>query len=342
VDEYQDLLRVSVASAGNDHRLGANEAPPAIVSIFVGEELNGILDALEAGSDYHGKERIQMEIGATVLPHFPKDTTDRNRTSPFAFTGNKFEYRMLGSAFSISGPNFILNTAVADVLCQFADQLENSSSFIQDLGALIKKTIKEHKRIIFNGNGYDDAWVKEAERRGLSNLKTTPEAMPCYLSKKNVDALTRHQVLTEQEIHSRYEIFLENYCKTINIEALAMIDIVNQEIIPSVFSYQNDLAKLISRKKSLGKDDFPSQVEEVLLKKLSHLSLILVQRLEALSEQTIAVRSIEDSLELAKAYRDKVFAAMSELRVAVDELEMIVSKKHWTLPTYAEILYSVN
>ncbi|MDR1204840.1 MAG: glutamine synthetase III [Peptococcaceae bacterium] len=342
VDEYQDLLRVSVASAGNDHRLGANEAPPAIVSIFVGEELNDILDALEAGSDYHGKERIQMEIGATVLPHFPKDTTDRNRTSPFAFTGNKFEYRMLGSAFSISGPNFILNTAVADVLCQFADQLEHSSNFMQDLGALIKKTIKEHKRIIFNGNGYDDAWVKEAERRGLSNLKTTPEAMPCYLSKKNVDALTRHQVLTEQEIHSRYEIFLENYCKTINIEALAMIDIVNQEIIPSVFGYQNELAKLISRKKSLGKDDFPTQVEEVLLKKLSNLSVVLVQRLETLSEQTIAVRSIEDSLESAKAYRDDVFAAMSELRVTVDELEMIVSKKHWTLPTYAEILYSVN
>jgi glutamine synthetase len=342
VDEYQELLRVSVASAGNDHRLGANEAPPAIVSIFVGEELNDILNALEAGSDYHGKERIQMEIGATVLPHFPKDTTDRNRTSPFAFTGNKFEYRMLGSAFSISGPNFILNTAVADVLCQFADQLENSKNFIQDLAALIKKTIKEHKRIIFNGNNYDDAWVEEAANRGLANLKTTPEAMPQYISKKNVNVLTKHQVLTEQEIHSRYEIFLENYCKTINIEALAMVDIVNQEIIPAVFDYQNELAKLISRKKSLDKDVFPTQAEEDLLKKLSDLSIVLVQRLEALSRQTIEVRDIEDSLELAKAYRDKVFAAMSELRVTVDELEMIVSKKHWRLPTYAEILYSVN
>jgi glutamine synthetase len=276
-----------------------------------------------------------------VLPHFPKDTTDRNRTSPFAFTGNKFEYRMLGSAFSISGPNFILNTAVADVLCQFADQLENSKNFMQDLGALIKKTIKEHKRIIFNGNNYDESWVEDAERRGLSNLKTTPEAMPCYISKKNVAVLTKHQVLTEQEIHSRYEIFLENYCKTINIEALAMIDLVNQEIIPAVFGYQNELVKLISRKKSLGKDEFPAQAEEALLRKLSDLSGVLVQRLEALSQQTIAVRDIEDTLELAKAYRDRVFTAMSELRVVVDELEMIVSKKYWSLPTYAEILYSV-
>jgi glutamine synthetase len=342
VDEYQDLLRVSVASAGNDHRLGANEAPPAIVSIFVGEELNDILDALEAGSDYHGKERIQMEIGATVLPHFPKDTTDRNRTSPFAFTGNKFEYRMLGSAFSISGPNFILNTAVADVLCQFADQLENSKNFIQDLAAIIKKTIKDHKRIIFNGNNYDDSWVDEAERRGLSNMKTTPEAMPCYISKKNVDVLTKHQVLTEQEIHSRYEIFLENYSKTINIEALAMIDIVNQEIIPAVLAYQNELAKLIVRKKELGTGDFSIFLEEDLLKRISQLSAVLAQRLETLSAQTVDVRGITDSLESAKAYRDRVFSAMSELRVTVDELEMIVSKRHWRLPTYAEILYSVN
>lgn len=341
VDDYQDLLRVSVASAGNDHRLGANEAPPAIVSIFLGEELTEILDALENDTLYVGKGKTLMEIGATVLPHFPKDTTDRNRTSPFAFTGNKFEFRMLGSAFSIAGPNIVLNTIVAEVLRQFADELEQSSDFQSDLSRLIKRTIREHKRIIFNGNGYDPAWVKEAESRGLLNLKTTPEALPAFVLPKNMEMFGRHNVFSEHEIHSRYDILLENYSKTINIEALTMIDMVNKQIIPAVIAYENELAQLIMNKKALG-GEVSASLEEKLLDKISRLADCLGKRLEHLSEQTIAVRDIKDSLELAKAYREKVCTAMSELRLIVDELELLVSSKHWTLPTYAEILNSVN
>lgn len=340
VDEYQDLLRVSVASAGNDHRLGANEAPPAIVSIFLGDELTEILTALENDALYVGKEKTLMEIGATVLPHFAKDTTDRNRTSPFAFTGNKFEFRMLGSTFSTAGPNIVLNTIVADVLSQFADELENSKNFNSDLSKLIKSTIKEHNRIIFNGNGYDDAWVKEAEKRGLSNLKTTPEALPAFIANKNVDLFTKHSVFTKQEIHSRYEILLENYSKTINIEALTMIDIVNKDIIPAVLSYENELAKLVARKKAIS-SEIPASLEQNLLTRISKLSECLAERLNNLSEQTVAVKEIADSLESAVAYRERVFMAMSELRLTVDELETIVSSKHWTIPTYAQILNSV-
>jgi len=341
VDDYQDLLRVSVASAGNDHRLGANEAPPAIVSIFLGDELTEILNALENDTLYVGKGKTLMEIGATVLPHFPKDTTDRNRTSPFAFTGNKFEFRMLGSAFNIAGPIIVLNTIVADVLKQFADELEESKDFRVDLSKLIKRTIKEHKRIIFNGNGYDPDWVKEAERRGLSNLKTTPDALPAFIRPKNVEMFVRHNVFSEHEIHSRYEILLENYSKTINIEALTMMDMVNKYVIPAVIAYQNELAQLVLSKKSLGAD-IPVSLEENLLSKIARLADCLGKRLENLSQQTIAVREIKDKLELARAYREKVCTAMNELRLVVDELELLVSSRHWTLPTYTEILNSVN
>ncbi len=341
VDDYQDLLRVSVASAGNDHRLGANEAPPAIVSIFLGDELNEILNALENNTLYAGKGKTLMEIGATVLPHFPKDTTDRNRTSPFAFTGNKFEFRMLGSAFSIAGPIIVLNTIVAEVLRQFADELENSNDFKSDLNRLIKEAIKRHKRIIFNGNGYDQSWVKEAEDRGLSNLKTTPEALPAFIHPKNVEMFTSHRVFTEHEIKSRYEILLENYSKTINIEALTMIDMVNRQVLPAVLEYESELAELIRSKKAVSAE-ITTYPEEKLLNKIAKLSECLGKRLEHLSEQTIAVRGIKDNLELARAYREKVYMAMNELRLTVDELETLISSKHWNIPTYAEILNSVN
>jgi len=341
VDDYQDLLRVSVASAGNDHRLGANEAPPAIVSIFLGDELTEILNALENDTLYVGKSKTLMEIGVTVLPHFPKDTTDRNRTSPFAFTGNKFEFRMLGSSFSTAGPVIVLNTIVAEVLRQFADELENSNDFNSDLSKLIKRTIKEHKRIIFNGNGYDQSWIEEAERRGLLNLKTTPEALPALIHPKNIELFTRHHVYTENEIHSRYDILLENYSKAINIEALTMIDMVNKQIFPAVLAYENELAELILRKKAVS-SEISTSAEENLLNKIAKLSECLGKRLEHLIEQTIAVREIKDNLELARAYRERVYTAMSELRLVVDELETLVSSKHWKIPTYAEILYSVN
>ena len=340
VDDYQDLLRVSVASAGNDHRLGANEAPPAIVSIFLGEELTEILNALENDTLYTCKGQTLMEIGATVLPHFPKDTTDRNRTSPFAFTGNKFEFRMLGSAFSIAGPIIVLNSIVAEVLSQFADELENSTDFKSDLSKLIKRTIKNHKRIIFNGNGYDASWVEEAERRGLSNLKTTPEALPAFIHPKNVEIFVRHGVFTEHEIHSRYEILLENYSKTIRIEALTMTDMVNKYVIPAVISYQNELAELVLNKKAVNAG-IDTSLEENRLKRISELSVELEKRLGDLAEQTQAVRDITDTLESARAYREKVFAAMNDLREIVDELELITSSKHWTLPTYTDLLYSV-
>ena len=252
VDEYQDLLRVSVASAGNDHRLGANEAPPAIVSMFLGDELTEILEAIETGAAYHDRERHQMEIGATVLPHFPKDSTDRNRTSPFAFTGNKFEFRMLGSAFSIAGPNIVLNTVVAESLRGFADVLENAEDFQSELASLIRKTIGQHKRIIFNGNNYSEDWVHEAERRGLSNLKNTVEALPAFVSDKSVELFARHHVFTPSEIRSRYEILLENYGKMLHIEALTMVDMVKKGIMPACVAYQNDLSQLLCSKKNCG------------------------------------------------------------------------------------------
>jgi len=339
VDQYQDLLRVSVATAGNDHRLGANEAPPAIVSMFLGDELTEILEALETDAAYQDKEHLLMEIGATVLPHFPKDTTDRNRTSPFAFTGNKFEFRMLGSSLSISGPNIILNTAVAEVLREFADILEGSTDFKSDLAALIKKTIRTHKRIVFNGNNYSPEWITEAEQRGLLNLKTTVDALPAFILPKNAEMFQRHHVFTESELHSRYEILLESYCKTLHIEALTMIDLVKKEILPASLSYQKELAALLKDKKDCGLDTVP---EEFLLTKLSTLTGRLYGSLEKLEETVLNRKPLTDTLALAQYYRDAVSGCMTELRLIIDELETLVAKKHWPLPTYGEILYSVN
>lgn len=340
VDEYQDLLRVSVASAGNDYRLGANEAPPAIVSIFLGDELTQIIEAIENGIAYHGKEKHEMEIGVTALPHFPKDTTDRNRTSPFAFTGNKFEFRMLGSAFSVAGPNIVLNTVVAEILREFADALESSQDFTGDLTKLIQDTIRNHKRIIFNGNNYSDEWVLEAKNRGLSNLKTTVEALPAFVAPKSIDVFTRHHVFTETEIHSRYEILLENYSKTLHIEALTMIDMVKKDIIPACISYQNELLQLLNYKKSY--KEFECRLEESLIDKLSKLSTCLIQKLDTLEAAMLETKADKDALCLAKFYRNRVFGAMFELRMIIDELETLVAKKYWPYPTYAEILYSVN
>lgn len=335
VDEYQDLLRVSVASAGNDHRLGANEAPPAIVSMFLGEELTEILEALENGNSYHCKEKHNMEIGVTVLPHFPKDTTDRNRTSPFAFTGNKFEFRMLGSSFSIAGPNIVLNTIVAEILREFADILEGADDFKFELSALIKKTIKEHKRIIFNGNNYSEEWVEEAARRGLSNLKNTVEALPAFISPKSIELFTKHHVFTEKEILSRYDILLENYSKTLRIEAATMIGLVKRDLIPACISYQNELTQLLNMKMSLG--GYKCELEEQLLGKISGLSGQLIERLNKLEQVTADAKAINDVLDLAKYYRDNVLSAMSELRIIVDELESVVAAKYWPLPAYAEM-----
>jgi glutamine synthetase len=339
VDDYQDLLRVSVASAANDHRLGANEAPPAIVSIFLGEELTEILDAIESGKGYKNKERLDMEIGVSVLPHFPKDTTDRNRTSPFAFTGNKFEFRMVGSAFSIGGPNIVLNTIIAEILRQFADALEKSKDFKGDLAALVKKTFSAHKRIIFNGNNYADEWVVEAQRRGLSNLKTTVEALPEFISKKSVELFTKHHVFTETELHSRYEILMESYCKTIHIEALTMVDMVKGEIFPACIDYQNDLTKLFQRKKALG--FFDSSLEEHLMNNIAKLSASLLTKISALESTLLQTKEERDIASQARFYREKVFAAMIELRLTVDELETLVARKHWPFPNYGQILYSV-
>jgi glutamine synthetase len=340
VDDYQNLIRVSAASAGNDHRLGANEAPPAIVSIFLGAELTEILEALESGADYHNKKKHQMEIGVTVLPHFPKDTTDRNRTSPFAFTGNKFEFRMLGSMFSIADPNLVLNTAVAEILRQFADKLEKSKNFKGDLASLIKNTFHEHKRIIFNGNNYSEEWIDEAKKRGLSNLKTTVAALPEFVSKTSVELFTKHRVFTKSELHSRYEILMESYCKTINIEALTMVDMVKREIIPAYINYGNDLANLVDS--ATDSDGLPIiTIEGHLLNKIRKLGISLVKKLEALETALAKCGDEQEILARAKHYRDNVFMAMFDLRMIVDELETLIAKKHWPFPTYAELLYSV-
>jgi glutamine synthetase len=340
VDEYQDLLRVSVAGAGNDHRLGANEAPPAIVSMFLGEELTAILEAIETGSEYHSHDKIQMEIGATVLPHFPKDSTDRNRTSPFAFTGNKFEFRMVGSTFSIAGPNTVLNTIVAESLSIFADKLEKTADFKKDLEELIKATIREHKRIIFNGNNYSEEWVAEAERRGLLNMVTTVEALPTLILPKNIRLFEKHKVYSESEIHSRYEIMLESYCKTIHIEALTMIEMVKKGVVPACVKYQNDISELISRKKKLG--DFPTLMEETMLRKISMLSQTLCRSLEEMEDSILTAKANGDHLAAARFYREIVFNKMSELRLVVDELETLIGSGYWVYPTYSDLLYSVN
>lgn len=341
VDDYQDLLRVSVANAGNDHRLGANEAPPAIVSMFLGDELTEVIEAIENGTDYTDKGKSVMEIGVKVLPKFFKDTTDRNRTSPFAFTGNKFEFRMLGSTFSIAGPNIILNTIVAEELSQFADILEKAENFEEALTALIKDTIVNHKRIIFNGNNYSDEWVEEAERRGLLNLKTTPDALPAFVAPKNLELFTKHHVFSETEQHSRYEILLENYSKTIHIEALTSIDMFKKNIIPAVLGYQNEIAQTATAKKQLN-PTLHCELEEGLLADISRLATSAYTKLATLEQSVLNAKSITDALEMAKYYRETVFINMQCLRTVVDELETLVSDKYWTLPSYGQLLFGVN
>ncbi|MCL2351337.1 MAG: glutamine synthetase III [Firmicutes bacterium] len=367
VDDYQELLRVSAASAGNDHRLGAHEAPPAIVSVFLGDELTGILEAIETGAAYNGAdaplaayssavmepagavkgggEKRPVEIGITALPYFPRDTTDRNRTSPIAFTGNRFELRMVGSAFSIACPNFILNTIVAETLRVFADSLENTADFRRDLTALIRTTIKNHKRVIFNGNNYSAQWAEEAKKRGLSELRTTVDALPAYIQPKNAEVMARHHVLSESEIRSRYQILLDEYAKTIHIEALTMEGLVKREIIPAVLAFERELAALLRDKKAVGEfgRGFGCETEEFLLAKTSELAAALLQRLRALEDGlSDAGARDEDVLARARFHRDVIYGGMAELRVTVDELETLVPKGLWRLPTYAEMLYSVN
>ena len=339
VDEYQDLLRISVASAGNDHRLGANEAPPAIVSMFVGEELEEVLDAIEKGTDYKGGEKQTMEIGVHVLPNFPKDTTDRNRTSPFAFTGNKFEFRMLGSNQSISGPNIVLNTIVAEELKQFADELEGAEDFTKALNDLIRKTIKEHKRIIFNGDGYAESWQIEAEKRGLLNYKTTVEALPHFIDQKNIDLFTSHNVFTEKEMISRTEILLETYSKTINIEALTLNDMVKKQLLPALSTYTADLAAALAAKTAVV-DGIDVSMEESELKELSAAQ----GKLYALScklDKELAEVPGGEALETATYYRDVIFAEMQGMREVIDAAEEKVSSDVWPVPTYSDIIFRV-
>jgi glutamine synthetase len=340
VDEYQDLLRISVASASNDHRLGANEAPPAIVSIFLGEELTDIMGSFENGNVYDPKEKKEMVIGVDVLPSFPKDTTDRNRTSPFAFTGNKFEFRMLGSTLSISGPNVVLNTIIAEELSLFADKLETAGDFKNVLNELIKEVIAQHKRIIFNGNNYSEEWTQEAEKRGLLNLKTTVDALPYFISDKNIKLFTKHEVFTESEIHSRYEILMEGYCKTINIEALTMLEMAKKEIIPAVISYIKDLSDTAVAKKSLS-EDMNCEVEKSLVNKLSSLSCSLYKKTNKLEEDLLNVKDQGSVQEEGEYYRDVVFLDMQELRAVADEIEVLVGEKYWPYPTYGQLLFSV-
>ncbi len=345
VDDYQDLLRISVASAGNDHRLGANEAPPAIVSMFLGDELQGILEALESGTPYGSHAKEKMQIGVTVLPEFSKDTTDRNRTSPFAFTGNKFEFRMLGSQDSIACANTMINTAVADVLCQFADQLEGSKDFQGDLQKLILKTIKDHKRIIFNGNGYDDAWVKEAEKRGLMNLKSAPEANHHLCDEKNLKAFIKHGVFSEVEIRSRFEIQNENYWKILNIEALTMIDMTKKQILPCGTRFASCLAQTVSLEKDAlgtGAGELETVYEKDLLKKVAGLTSKIYKAVGVLEEKVAQAKEMEGAEELAFFFHDQVLAAMDELRCYADQLESVTPKDLWPFPSYGDILFSVR
>ena len=342
VDDYQDLLRVSVATAGNDHRLGANEAPPAVVSMFLGDELTAVLDAIENDAPYSGSEKTTMKLGVHVLPKFTRDTTDRNRTSPFAFTGNKFEFRMLGSSNSIACANIMLNAAVAESLKIYADRLENVDDFETALHDMIKKTIKDHKRIIFNGNGYDDAWIKEAtEERGLLNLRTTPDAMPAMIADKNVKMLTAHKIFSPAELHSRYEILLENYSKTVNIEALTMVDMARKEILPAVEGYTKSLAETLAAKKA-AVAGLPCKYETATIAKLSELSDEIADATADLDGEIVKFQAIEDVTEAANDIRDVILGKMDALRAVCDEAETITAKEFWPFPTYSDLLFSVK
>ena len=342
VDDYQDLLRLSVATAGNDHRLGANEAPPAVVSMFLGEELTAVLDAIENDTPYNAAEKTVMKLGVHVLPRFTRDTTDRNRTSPFAFTGNKFEFRMLGSSNSIACANIMLNSAVAESLRVYADRLEKSKHFEADLHDLIKETVSDHKRIIFNGNGYDDAWIREAtEVRGLLNLRTTPDAMPHLLDPKNVEMLTRHKVFSRTELESRYEIILENYCKSVNIEALTMIDMARKEILPAVEAYAHDLSDTLIAK-AAAVPGLSGRYEKNLIAKLSELADEIDSAITALETEAIRYKTITDVTEAAFMIRDVILQRMAELRVVCDEAETLTAEKYWPFPTYEKLLFGVR
>ncbi|WP_418410395.1 glutamine synthetase III [Blautia sp.] len=343
VDDYADLLRVSVASAGNDHRLGANEAPPAIVSIFLGDELTDVLKSIENDTFFSNKHAVQMDIGAKVLPHFIKDTTDRNRTSPFAFTGNKFEFRMLGSAASVANPNIVLNTAVAEVLAEFSTALKDvpEEEMESAVHALLKKTIEEHKRIIFNGNGYTDEWVEEAEKRGLYNLKTTPDALPHFIAEKNIELFTKHGIFTREELFSRYEIWLENYYKTINIESNTLAEMIQKQVIPSVYTYVEKLADTAAAKKSVVADISVAS-EAALISKLSTLADTMAKDLETLKADTAkALASSDDVLACSKAYQETVLEDMETLRKSADEAEALIPDELLPYPTYDELLFSI-
>ena len=342
VDDYQDLLRISVATAGNDHRLGANEAPPAVVSMFLGDELNAILEAIENNTPYNDVGKQIMKLGVSVLPTFTKDTTDRNRTSPFAFTGNKFEFRMLGSSNSIACANIMLNAAVAESLRIYADRLEKAEDFETTLHEMIRKTIKDHKRIIFNGNGYDDAWIHEAtEKRGLCNYRTTADCLPHILNKKNVEMLTAHKIYTEAELRSRMEITLDNYCKTVIIEANTMVNMARGEIAPAVESYVEELARTASLKKAVS-DEISCTYESNLLKKLSNLMDRISFAADELENAISQVGEKESVVEGAAAIRDILIDKMGELRVPCDEAEVLTSKKYWPFPTYGDLLFGVK
>ena len=342
VDDYQDLLRISVATAGNDHRLGANEAPPAVVSIFLGDELNGVLEAIDHETPYQGAARTKMKLGVDILPKFSKDTTDRNRTSPFAFTGNKFEFRMVGSSDSIACANIMINTAVAESLKLYADRLEGAENFPAALQELLRQTIREHKRIIFNGNGYDDAWITEAtEKRGLLNYRTTPDCVPHLLDEKNVRLLTSHGVLTLEELTSRYEVMMENYCKTILIEANTMVDMARTEILPAVESFALDTARGAAAKRELV-PGCPCEYESELVKKLSALTDQMAAKTAELEQAVLEVSSAGDIAQEAAAVRDVILCKMGQLRLACDEAETLTPKKYWPFPTYGDLLFGVR
>jgi len=342
VDENQDLLRISVATAGNDHRLGAAEAPPAIVSMFIGDELSGILDAYEQGVDYRSHRAPYMESGVGVLPHFRKDTTDRNRTSPFAFTGNKFEFRMLGSSISIGDPNIVLNTIVAESFRRFADELESAADFDAAVTEIIRRTVAEHKRIVFNGDGYSAAWEAEAEARGLLNLRSTVDALPHFVDEKNIALFSRHGVFSAEEMHARCDIMLENYSKIVNIEALTLIEMVEKDVYPAVLEYENTLCDAILAKKSTG---LPVSVktESDLLCRISALGDALYEKLGTLkAAEAAAAEKRDDTLALALHYRKSVVAAMEALRYVSDELETAIPSEIWPYPSYGDLLFSVK
>ena len=339
VDDYQDLLRISVASASNDFRLGANEAPPAIISIFLGSELQAVIDSIESGKPLKANGKTFLKIGADVLPPLPKDTTDRNRTSPFAFTGNKFEFRALGSSDSISCCNIMLNTAVAESLKQFADRLEKAKDFNQELHDLIRETIINHKRIIFNGNGYDDSWVKEAEKRGLLNLKSTPEALQYYLHEKNVKLFTSHDIYTVNEINARYEIGQEHYAKIVNIEALTCLDMLSKDYLPAISKYTKNLAETVTLKKSIGVN---SEYELELLNKISDELKAAYEAKNELASKLAKTSEITDCTELSMYFRNTILPLMEKARDIIDGIELDVDSKDWPVPSYGDLLYSVK